>query len=109
MLGYKDTHHMQTVFANPLEAAMWQEAMDAKFLGKGKPYGREEWDQLLGQCQVRTLQRFSRKQTVLILKWKIGDHRRPGSIILGGAPGGVPRRQSDPDEPRSRKMVEVVQ
>ncbi|KAJ7140638.1 P-loop containing nucleoside triphosphate hydrolase protein [Mycena epipterygia] len=39
-LGYKDTYHMQTVLANPLE-----------FFGKGKPYGREEWDQLLGHCQ----------------------------------------------------------
>ncbi|KAJ7457748.1 hypothetical protein FB451DRAFT_1047209 [Mycena latifolia] len=53
-LGYKDTHHMQTVLANPIEVEMWTEAVDAKFFGKGKPYGREEWDQLLGNCQAVT-------------------------------------------------------
>jgi hypothetical protein len=53
MLGYSEIYHMQSVLGNPLEAAMWQEAMDAKFLGKGKKYGRAEWDQLLGHCQVR--------------------------------------------------------
>jgi hypothetical protein len=40
-------------FSNPLEVEMWIEAIEAKFHGKGKPYGREEWDQLLGRYQVR--------------------------------------------------------
>lgn len=31
---------------------MWSEAIDAKFEGKGKPYGREEFDKLLGHCQA---------------------------------------------------------
>ena len=31
-----------------MEAEMWGEAIDAKFFGKGKPFGRKEWDQLLG-------------------------------------------------------------
>ena len=52
-LGYKDTHHMANVLSNPVEADMWTEAINAKFFGKGKPFGREEWDQLLGHCQVR--------------------------------------------------------
>ncbi|KAJ7154064.1 P-loop containing nucleoside triphosphate hydrolase protein [Mycena filopes] len=52
MLGYKDTHHMHAVLQNPPEVDMWNEAIDAKFLGKGKPYGRAEWDQLLGHCQA---------------------------------------------------------
>ncbi|KAJ6573111.1 P-loop containing nucleoside triphosphate hydrolase protein [Mycena vulgaris] len=51
-LGYKDTHHMQTVLVNPLEVDVWVEAIDAKFHGRGKPYGKEEWDQLLGHCQA---------------------------------------------------------
>ncbi|KAJ7161915.1 hypothetical protein C8R43DRAFT_991745 [Mycena crocata] len=53
-MGYNDTHHTQTVLANPLEVDMWTVAMEAKFSGVGKPYGREEWAQLLGhsQCQV---------------------------------------------------------
>ncbi|KAJ7154062.1 P-loop containing nucleoside triphosphate hydrolase protein [Mycena filopes] len=53
-LGYKDTHHMQAVLRNPPEVDMWNEAIDAKFFGKGKPYGRAEWDQLLGHCQAVT-------------------------------------------------------
>ncbi|KAJ7289578.1 P-loop containing nucleoside triphosphate hydrolase protein [Mycena rebaudengoi] len=54
ILEYKDVHHMMVVFNNPLETAMWTEATDAKFFGKGKPYGRKEWDQLLGHCQAIT-------------------------------------------------------
>lgn len=33
---------------------MWNEALDAKYLNKGKPYGRAEWDQLLGHCRAVT-------------------------------------------------------
>ncbi|KAJ7483542.1 hypothetical protein FB451DRAFT_1234925 [Mycena latifolia] len=53
-LGYKETHHGMSPVDNPLEADMWIEAINAKFFGKGKPYGREEWDQLLGHCQAVT-------------------------------------------------------
>ncbi|KAJ7334164.1 hypothetical protein DFH08DRAFT_916313 [Mycena albidolilacea] len=53
-LGYRETHHMQSVLRNPAEVDMWRDAINAKFFGKGKPYGREEWDQLLGQCQAVT-------------------------------------------------------
>ena len=31
---------------------MWIEAIEAKFEGKGKPFEREDWDQLLGHCMV---------------------------------------------------------
>ncbi|KAJ7457741.1 NAD dependent epimerase [Mycena latifolia] len=40
-LGYKDTHHMQN-------------AIDAKYEGKGISFGRAERDQLLGNCQAVT-------------------------------------------------------
>jgi hypothetical protein len=53
ILGYNAVHHMQSIFANPLQNEMWAEAINAKFFGRGKPYGKEEWDQLLGHCQVR--------------------------------------------------------
>jgi hypothetical protein len=33
---------------------MWIEAMNAKFKGIGKPYGKDEWDALLGHCQAVT-------------------------------------------------------
>jgi hypothetical protein len=46
---------MVSVFTeNPKDAEMWVEAIDAKYKGVGKPYGREEWDKLLGHCMVVT-------------------------------------------------------
>jgi hypothetical protein len=39
---------------NPNDTGMWVEAIDAKFKGIGQPYGREEWDKLLGHCMVLT-------------------------------------------------------
>lgn len=51
-LGYNDVYHMVSVFENPQDAIMWAEAYDAKYYGKGKPYGREEFDMLMGHCQV---------------------------------------------------------
>ena len=52
MLGYNKTYHMLVVLYNPPDARMWLEAADAEFHGKGKPFGREQWDQLLGDSQV---------------------------------------------------------
>lgn len=31
---------------------MWNEAMDAKFRGQGRPFTRADWDQLLGHCSA---------------------------------------------------------
>lgn len=33
---------------------MWLKALQAKFHGRGKRFGREEFDQLLGHCQAVT-------------------------------------------------------
>ncbi|OCK81577.1 hypothetical protein K432DRAFT_381216 [Lepidopterella palustris CBS 459.81] len=54
ILGYNDVYHMSAAIANPPDFDMWKEAADAKFFGNGKPYGREEWDQLLGNCMAVT-------------------------------------------------------
>ncbi|KAI9703735.1 MAG: hypothetical protein M1836_007505 [Candelina mexicana] len=51
-LGYDDVHHMESVFTNPQEAVMWREAAEAKWFGVGKPFGRKEFDMLLGHCQA---------------------------------------------------------
>lgn len=52
-LGINPVYHgYQAVFDNPRDCEMWNEALDAKFNGKGKPYGREEFDKLLGHCQA---------------------------------------------------------
>jgi len=51
-LGYGGVYHMMEVLKNPPDANMWKEAQDAKYYGKGKPFTREDWDQLLGEYQV---------------------------------------------------------
>ncbi|KAI9889083.1 MAG: hypothetical protein M1814_005807 [Vezdaea aestivalis] len=51
----KDTYHgYSPAFENPRDCEMWLEAMAAKFDGKGKPFGRKEFDKLLGHCQAVT-------------------------------------------------------
>ena len=51
-LGYDETYHFASLIENEPDAAMWIEALEAKFEGKGKPYTRKEWDRLLGHCQA---------------------------------------------------------
>ncbi|KAJ7827607.1 P-loop containing nucleoside triphosphate hydrolase protein, partial [Mycena olivaceomarginata] len=53
MLGYNDTHHMDSVFRDPSQIWPWTAAIYDMIYGKGKPYGRAEWDSLLGDCQAR--------------------------------------------------------
>ncbi|KAJ7127634.1 hypothetical protein C8R44DRAFT_778624 [Mycena epipterygia] len=54
MLEYKKTNHGFAVWTNPSERAMWTEAINAKFFGKGRLYGRADWDRLLGHCMAVT-------------------------------------------------------
>lgn len=52
-LGYVDTYHMMSCsIENPPDALMWMDALRAKYDGVGKPFTREDWDQLLGNCQA---------------------------------------------------------
>ena len=52
-LGYEDVYHYTSLISeNPRDASLWVEAMKAKYYGIGKPYGRDEWDALLGHCMV---------------------------------------------------------
>ncbi|PON22177.1 hypothetical protein TGAM01_v209051 [Trichoderma gamsii] len=52
-LGYVDTYHMMnTSIENPPDALMWMDALCAKYDKKGKPFTREDWDQLLGNSQA---------------------------------------------------------
>lgn len=55
LLGYNDVYHGYSVFVeNPRDSQMWYAALQAKYDGVGKPFGREEFDRLLGHCQVRS-------------------------------------------------------
>jgi hypothetical protein len=78
ILGYKDVHHMEDIFANPLEAGMWTEAINARFFGQGTPYGKAEWDQLLGHCQVRVVRTVGR---TLLSALGAGCYRHPGCDV----------------------------
>ncbi|KAJ7491509.1 hypothetical protein B0H11DRAFT_2229032 [Mycena galericulata] len=51
-LGYVRTKHGFSAFSRTEEINMWIQAIKAKFIGEGTPYGREEWDRLLGDCQA---------------------------------------------------------
>ena len=52
-LGYFDVYHIASLMTENLsDSEMWCEAIDAKYYGEGVPYGREQWDKLLGHCMV---------------------------------------------------------
>ena len=54
ILGYNDTAHGFDLISHPEIGTPWMEAVNAKFLGQGKPYGRAEFDALLGNCAAVT-------------------------------------------------------
>ena len=41
-------YHGAVLLGRPSDVPLWTEALDAKFYNKGKLYGREEWDKLVG-------------------------------------------------------------
>lgn len=52
LLGISDVYHgYPAYFENPRDCEIWWEALDARE-GKGKPFGRAEFDMLLGHCQA---------------------------------------------------------
>lgn len=54
-LGYDGVYHgYEACLENPRDSRLWMEALRAKFDGVGKPFGRLEFDQLLGHCQAVT-------------------------------------------------------
>ncbi|KAJ7751981.1 efflux pump antibiotic resistance protein [Mycena metata] len=52
-LGYVRTEHGFAVWSSPAKIDMWTRAIQAKVSG-ASPYGRAEWDQLLGDCMAVT-------------------------------------------------------
>jgi hypothetical protein len=53
---------------NPPDISMWVKAIDAKYKGVGKPYGKEEFDQLLGHCMVCQSPFYHLLEYVLIIQ-----------------------------------------
>ena len=53
-LGYFDVYHgSSTTIENPKDCLMWVDAIRGKWEG-ARPFEKEDWDQLLGHCMVRT-------------------------------------------------------
>ncbi|CAF9942405.1 hypothetical protein IMSHALPRED_003661 [Imshaugia aleurites] len=53
LLGINDVYHgFPAFFENPRDCEMWYEAHKSKFENRGKPFGRDEFDKLLGHCQA---------------------------------------------------------
>lgn len=51
-LGFDDCYYMLNVLKSPPDAYMWIEAVDAKYYGKGRLFEKDDWNQLLRDCQV---------------------------------------------------------
>lgn len=43
---------MDCLFENPSDIDLWRQAFLAKFRNEGEPFGKQQWDQLLGHCQA---------------------------------------------------------
>ncbi|KAK0367274.1 hypothetical protein LTR91_016357 [Friedmanniomyces endolithicus] len=54
LLNYPSPYHYSSIFANVQDADMWNAALRAKYFGRGREFGRREWDQLLGHCGAVT-------------------------------------------------------
>jgi hypothetical protein len=53
LLGFNNAYHGRDALTfNPRDCELWWKALRAKYDGKGKEFGRKEFDQLLGHCQV---------------------------------------------------------
>lgn len=53
ILGYKPYHMAETAKNADVDMPCWIEGIEAKYIGKGKPWGREEFDKLTGRFDVR--------------------------------------------------------
>lgn len=54
ILGYPNPYHFSSLYGNPRDCDMWSAAIRAKYFHEGKPFGREEFDQLLGHVGAVT-------------------------------------------------------
>lgn len=50
-LGYR-AYHLAEVSQNPMHFPCWKQAQEAKFLGRGKVWGKEEFEKMLGRHDV---------------------------------------------------------
>ncbi|KAE8158554.1 P-loop containing nucleoside triphosphate hydrolase protein [Aspergillus tamarii] len=51
-LGYANPYHGYSCLENPSDCEHWYSALSAKYDGIGNPYGRKEFDRIMGQSQA---------------------------------------------------------
>ena len=100
---------MSASVENPPDCLMWQDAFAAKYDGKGK-FGKDEWDKLLGHCQVSEF--FPVKATQFlglmpIFEALLGRLRLASSRVWQRIDRGISECQSHLDRPRRRFLVQV--
>ncbi|KAF2159491.1 hypothetical protein M409DRAFT_70947 [Zasmidium cellare ATCC 36951] len=54
ILGYQHCAHGFDLMDNPAYAVRWEQAVDAKYYGRGEAFTRKDWDELLGHCSATT-------------------------------------------------------
>jgi glycogen synthase len=95
MLGYDKVYHMISVIQNIPDTDLWNEATDAKFNGKGKPYTREDFDQILGDCMVSFYFGLATaRQTMRMLITLTGSDGFPVCGLWTRAHQSIPRSES---------------
>ena len=77
ILGFDETYHMVNASQNPKDNELWMDALKAK-TQEGKHFGREQWDQLLGHCQVASWWASSFCEMLILPR---GRYRLPGRSV----------------------------
>ena len=90
---------------NPPDALMWEEALKRKAEG-GQPFGRKEWDQLLGHCEVGRIgspeyfhAHFKRSSELTLLRFQ-GSNGRSTRLLCRRLDSSIPRSQGHSLNPR---------
>ncbi|KNG82130.1 NAD dependent epimerase/dehydratase, partial [Aspergillus nomiae NRRL 13137] len=52
ILGYANPYHGFSCLENPADCGIWHLALSAKYNGVGKPFGRKEFEKVLGDSQA---------------------------------------------------------
>lgn len=55
ILGYRTYNHVEACLVGHRDMKCWNEALDAKYFGKGKKYGKNEFSKILKGFDVRPL------------------------------------------------------
>jgi hypothetical protein len=88
---------MSASMENPPDCLMWHDALNAKYDGVGE-FGRKEWDQLLGDCQVILI--LGRKYHMLkTTNMSLGCLRLARLRFRQGTDRSLPQRKGHSDHP----------